>query len=79
MRSIAYVCCIRCLFGGTKSNFWSPHPNRKSLCKRSLFRKYTRVSTLFSNMSVEIGKVATVELIRELERRFKCNELKSEK
>jgi len=30
-------------------------------------------------MSVEIGKVATVELIRELERRFKCNELKSEK
>jgi hypothetical protein len=30
-------------------------------------------------MSVEIGKVATVELIRELERRMKCSELKTEK
>ena len=30
-------------------------------------------------MSIEITKVATVELIRELERRLKCTEAKSEK
>jgi hypothetical protein len=32
-----------------------------------------------STMSAEIGKVATVELIRELERRLKCSEVKNEK
>jgi len=28
-------------------------------------------------MSVEIGKVATVELIRELEKRLRCSEIKA--
>jgi hypothetical protein len=30
-------------------------------------------------MSHEIAKVATVELIRELERRLRCNDIKTEK
>jgi cytochrome c peroxidase len=32
-----------------------------------------------STMSVDIAKVATVELIRELERRVRCTETKTEK
>ena len=28
-------------------------------------------------MSIEIGKVATVELIRELEKRLRCGEIKA--
>ena len=30
-------------------------------------------------MSVELSRVATVELVRELEKRIRCNERKSEK
>lgn len=30
-------------------------------------------------MSIELSKVATVEIIRELERRLRCNEIKDEK
>lgn len=33
----------------------------------------------FSKMSIAITKVATVELIRELERRLTCSEVKNEK
>jgi hypothetical protein len=30
-------------------------------------------------MSVELSKVATVELMREIERRLRCSEIKEEK
>lgn len=45
-----------------------------SALARSVLESY---SLCFPKMSIEIGKVATVELIRELEKRLRCSEIKS--
>ncbi len=40
---------------------------------------FTFVKEKHQRMAVDLGKVATVELIREIERRVRCSEIKEEK